>query len=74
MRTYDIDNDIGNLLKSSAYNLRRVVILNPEAEDLEKKVRNLLNAVVPELEVKRGLRLGDEQLTELNLRSLISGN
>ena len=71
---YDIDNDIGNLLKSSAYNLLRVVILNPDAEDLEKKVRNLLNAAVPELEVKRGLRLGDEQLTELNLRSLISGN
>ena len=70
---YDIDNDIGNLLKSSAYNLRRVVILNPDAEDLEKKVRNLLNAAVPELEVKRGPRLGDE-LTELKLRSLISGN
>jgi hypothetical protein len=74
---YDIDNDIGHLLKSSAYNLRRVVILSPHAEDLEKKVRNLLNAAVPELEVKCGPGLDapeEPKLTPILLHSLISGN
>lgn len=70
---HDIDKDVGKLLRASAYILRRVVILNPHAEGIEKKVRDILNASVPELEVKCGPPLGDK-LTRLKFRSLISGN
>ncbi len=67
------DEDVRDLLKKSASNLRRVVILSPRATALEQNIRNILNASVPEIEVKCGPGLGDE-LTPSKFRSLISGN
>jgi hypothetical protein len=49
-----------------------VVILKPQAEDLEEKVRGLLKASVPKLEVKCGPGLGPD-LIPSKLHSLISG-
>jgi hypothetical protein len=69
----DYDVDVRNLLASSASNLHRVVILSTDVDVIEREVRKILNASVPNLEVKRGPRLGSE-LTPLKLRSLISGH
>ena len=70
---YDIDNVIGELLQSSTYNLRRVIILSPEATKYAEKVRNILKAPVLKLEVKCGPGLGPD-FTSSKLRFLISGD
>ena len=67
------DKDVQELLISSASNLRRAVILSPQATTIEQRIRDILNASVPELEVKCGPGLGPE-FTPLKFHSLISGN